>query len=143
MLDQFTISKIEDIQLFTVAHHQEHSNGDVDKWSWFDLVILETQESTKPKVKDGRSLVWFSHKATAGNREGNDEQPGRLFDSQDEILKLVEVRIQSRSYPASMLIDTLAPLARECYRRTNMRTVLGLGNSCSQRSACRSHLQQR
>ena len=33
-------------------------------WSWFDLVIFEDAHTDKPRLKDGKELVWQSH----GNR---------------------------------------------------------------------------
>ncbi|KAF5360636.1 hypothetical protein D9756_004637 [Leucocoprinus leucothites] len=91
VLDDFIVDKIEDIQLFTFAHHQERVDGGVeDKWSWFDLVILASPEATIPKSKDGRSLVWRSHNVAADLEETYMEQQGQLFTSKDEVLKLLE-----------------------------------------------------
>ncbi|KAF5360891.1 hypothetical protein D9756_004636 [Leucocoprinus leucothites] len=91
VLDDFIVNKIEGIQLFTVAHHQEHVDGDVeDKWSWFDLVILANPEATIPKFKDGRLLVWRSHNVTTGLKGARTEQHGKLFTSKHEVLKFLE-----------------------------------------------------
>jgi hypothetical protein len=94
VLDGFIVDKIEDVQLFTIAHHQERFCGDLkNRWSWFDLVILDSPEATVPRFKDGRSLVWRSHDVDTDLKDINTEQRGKLFNSHDEILKLLEVRL--------------------------------------------------
>lgn len=44
------------------------SKGNI--FSWFDLVILAKSTDTKPKTKNGVSLVWLSH--------ANSERPRNL-----------------------------------------------------------------
>ncbi|EAU86152.2 phospholipase [Coprinopsis cinerea okayama7 len=85
ILDENTIPKFQDIQLFTTARHQGVlPEGATGIWSWFDIVILDTPESTQPKVKDGRVLVWLSHEVPAGQL-GDVEQDGKLFGPDHEI----------------------------------------------------------
>lgn len=50
------------MQLFTKSYDQGHNavpeNG---IWTWFELVILENEESTQPRKQDGIELSWLSH----------------------------------------------------------------------------------
>ncbi|KXN83116.1 Calcium-independent phospholipase A2-gamma [Leucoagaricus sp. SymC.cos] len=91
VLDKFIADKIQDVQLFTVAHRQETVSDNVeDKWSWFDLAILDNPEATAPRMKNGRSLVWQSHNVSTNPDNTKLEQGGKLFTSQNDIIKLLE-----------------------------------------------------
>ncbi|KAJ2921098.1 hypothetical protein H1R20_g15995, partial [Candolleomyces eurysporus] len=90
VLEDFIISRIQDIQLFTFAHNQGEANPGTDGiWSWFDLVILETPESRTPRIKDGRALVWRSHNVPITSDE-DAEQTGKLFNLSHEIFSNLE-----------------------------------------------------
>lgn len=79
ILDEATISKIQDIQLFTVARHQGVPHEELSgNWSWFDLVILESPESKQPIVENERALVWRSHDVPIGH-DDDAEEIGQLF----------------------------------------------------------------
>ncbi|TFK24383.1 phospholipase [Coprinopsis marcescibilis] len=81
-LDAETISKLQDIQLFTVVRHvgqPQEGTGD-NIWSWFDLVILENPDSTTPVKNNEQALVWRSHNVPVGH-QGKEELFGRLFTS--------------------------------------------------------------
>ena len=80
------------MQLFTTAHHEGTPATDaVGVWCWFDIVILENADATEPLVKDGRALVWRSHDIPKTATKGADEQAGKLFGREDEILGLLNV----------------------------------------------------
>ncbi|KAJ3516977.1 hypothetical protein NLJ89_g797 [Agrocybe chaxingu] len=90
VLDAEVVPKIEDIQLFTYAHHEGTLPDDsTGIWCWFDLVILENPDATEPRVKDSRALVWRSHDIPKNATE-TDEQTGRLFGRDHEILGLIQ-----------------------------------------------------
>ncbi|KDR80872.1 hypothetical protein GALMADRAFT_135962 [Galerina marginata CBS 339.88] len=93
ILESDVIPKIEDIQLFTHAHHDGSPASDaIGIWCWFDLVLLQNPEATEPREKDGRALVWRSHDipktATADSEDL--EQAGNLFGRDHELLRLME-----------------------------------------------------
>jgi hypothetical protein len=82
--DADMINRLESIQLCTRARHQRGDGeascvkSEDESFSWFDIVILESRTDTKPKVVNGVSMVWLSHKntcnyfdkdATAGERK--------------------------------------------------------------------------
>ncbi|KIJ40903.1 hypothetical protein M422DRAFT_60526 [Sphaerobolus stellatus SS14] len=96
ILDEYTISHIQDIRLFTFAHRQAHASLDSKgTWSWFDLCILESSEATTPKMNQGvRSLVWLSHEispdATGPGYDINQE--GIHFTGQHELISLLKSR---------------------------------------------------
>jgi len=86
------IPKIEDMQLFTTAHHEgTPANDAVGVWCWFDIVILANADATEPLVKDGRALVWRSHDIPITATQVADEQAGKLFGRDHEILGLLNV----------------------------------------------------
>ncbi|KAF7976548.1 hypothetical protein HWV62_6199 [Athelia sp. TMB] len=99
VLTQDVIEHIEDVRLFTKAHDQ----GGVDfpelgSWSWFDVLILESCDSTTPKVKNGRSLVWASHRneTVTEDTDVDPEEsylpcPGAIFDKDHELLNSLDV----------------------------------------------------
>ncbi|PPR04505.1 hypothetical protein CVT24_013111 [Panaeolus cyanescens] len=90
VLDKNIIPRIEDIQLFTHAHHEILPAYDTKGiWCWFDLVVLENASSTVPRVKDGRALVWRSHNIPR-DATGEEEQIGSLLGRDDDLLGLVE-----------------------------------------------------
>ncbi|KAF8158515.1 acyl transferase/acyl hydrolase/lysophospholipase [Crassisporium funariophilum] len=90
VLDADVVNKIEDVQLFTYAHHEGTPAGDaVGIWCWFDLIILDSLESVEPKVKDGRALVWRSHDVPRDAGEDS-EQIGKILGGPD-LLGLLEV----------------------------------------------------
>lgn len=85
------IPKIEDVQLTTHAHHESSPTEDViGTWCWFDLVVLQNAEAIEPVVKDGRALVWRSHDIPRMATAHSDEQTGRLFSRDHEMLSLLE-----------------------------------------------------
>jgi hypothetical protein len=89
--DKDVLARVKDVQLFTIAHHQAHiDNPDEGLWSWFDVVILESEESTAPKVKNGRSCIWLSHEIPAVH-DGYTGQNGIMFDRQHDMLNMLEV----------------------------------------------------
>ena len=103
ILQDFVISRLEDIQLFTVAHNQGTlPAGGSGEWSWFDLCILETPESDTPVVKDGRSLVWRSHNVPLTADEDAEQSDGTLFSRHDpnhsEIFAHLKVRIAQNKH---------------------------------------------
>ncbi|KAG8999262.1 hypothetical protein FRB94_006350 [Tulasnella sp. JGI-2019a] len=63
ILDKGTIDGMEEIQLWTTARYDDggSSTNNVRFSGNFDLVILDSPESTTPKVKNGISMVWSSH----------------------------------------------------------------------------------
>jgi len=80
------------MQLFTTAHLEgTQANDAVGIWCWFDIVILENADATEPLVKDGRALVWRSHDIPKTATKGADEQAGKLFGREHEILGLLNV----------------------------------------------------
>ncbi|KAL4247804.1 hypothetical protein ABKN59_007113 [Abortiporus biennis] len=89
-LDAKILRRIESIQLFTNARNQGWaSNPEAGSWTWFDIVVFESEDSTTPKVKNGQSLEWISHytdigQSTAAYREG------KKFDRTHEMLTLLE-----------------------------------------------------
>jgi hypothetical protein len=64
-LTQDMINKLESLQLFTRSRFQRGDDEQVcamseeESYSWFDLVVLE---APTPKIVNGVSLVWLSHK---------------------------------------------------------------------------------
>jgi hypothetical protein len=80
------------MQLFTTAHHEgTPANDAVGIWCWFDIVILANADATEPLVKDGRALVWRSHDIPITATQPADEQAGKLFGRDHEILGLLNV----------------------------------------------------
>ena len=87
------LANIEALQLFTRAHNQLPINAmESNSGTWFDIVVLDPSDKTKPKVKNGRSLEWKSHTTVVGQVEDK-YQAGLKFDRTHELLGLLEVRI--------------------------------------------------
>ncbi|KAF9046654.1 acyl transferase/acyl hydrolase/lysophospholipase [Panaeolus papilionaceus] len=90
VLDKEIIPRIEDIQLFTHAHHENPPADDAKGiWCWFDLIVLENSSSTQPRVKDGRALVWRSHNIPRDATK-TIEQVGKLLGRDHDLLGLIE-----------------------------------------------------
>ena len=51
------------MQLFAESHDQRFCDDPVaGTWTWFELAIMENMHANKPRVKDGITLAWTSHK---------------------------------------------------------------------------------
>jgi hypothetical protein len=62
MLDPTTVQKIHSVQFVTECHDQGYCDTpDNGNWTWFELCIMENDEATKPRWKDGVELTWISH----------------------------------------------------------------------------------
>ena len=87
------------MRLSTTAHDQGGVDfPEVGSWSWFDVMILESRDSTTPKVKNGRSLVWESHRneVMAKKTDFDPEKSymprsGVRFDKNHELLNSLDV----------------------------------------------------
>ncbi|KAG6916206.1 hypothetical protein DXG01_007836 [Tephrocybe rancida] len=90
-LDEDILKKVVSIQLETKSRDQGWvEDPEAGSWSWFDIVVLESPESTKIKVKDGVALVWMSHTNHLGEKE-DAKQVGPVFGSQHDIFAALEV----------------------------------------------------
>jgi len=62
-LDPETIRRIRSVQLFAESHDQGYCEDRLaGTWTWFELAIMENMYVDKPRVKDGITLAWTSHK---------------------------------------------------------------------------------
>ena len=100
-------------------------------WCWFDLVILDNAEALAPRVQDGRALVWRSHDIPR-EAAGEDEQTGKLFGRDHEMLGLLKVlfaptqfRLISQLNPRSET-SLLCVLVPDSQVGNSMRTMLDL-----------------
>jgi hypothetical protein len=83
------------LQLQTDSSDQGHETGvEPGSWSWFELVIFEDAHTDKPRLKDGKELVWRSH----GNRTDPLDVKvsmarhfGVVFDRRHDLLDALEV----------------------------------------------------
>lgn len=90
-IDQHTVARIDELQLFTDSHDQGFVNfREAGSWSWFDIVILASPDATEPKIKNGRSLVWLSHSNELGEEDFT-EKKGDSFKRGHELFSLLEV----------------------------------------------------
>ncbi|KAF5379699.1 hypothetical protein D9615_005735 [Tricholomella constricta] len=100
-LDQDIVDKVVQIQLETKSRDQGWvSIPDAGSWSWFDIIVLESSESSEPKVKDNMALVWLSHENKLGSNE-YEEQVGALSGKHDifnglEVGNALAVRVCAR-----------------------------------------------
>ncbi|KAG6916204.1 hypothetical protein DXG01_007834 [Tephrocybe rancida] len=102
-LDEDILKKVVSIQLETTSRDQGWvSSPEAGSWSWFDIVVLESPESTKIKVKDGVALVWMSHTNHLGEKKDT-KQTGPALGSQHDIFAGLEVIIISVIYVACTL----------------------------------------
>ena len=109
------------LQLQTDSSDQGHETGvEPGSWSWFELVILEDAHTDKPRLKDGKELVWRSH--------GNRTDPlavktsitrnfGIVFDRRQDLLDDLEVILRF------MLADSI--LIRYIHKNNRSATSLG------------------
>ena len=89
--------RVTQLQLCTDSCDQGNADDKrAGSWTWFELVILADENSDEPKKsKEGKELVWRSHR----NRLANDKSPtrhfGAVFDRRSELLANFEVRCLS------------------------------------------------
>lgn len=65
-LQLFTESKAE---LLTDSKDKESAKSEVDRWTWFDLAVLDKGNLKAPKISHGNELMWMSHKNEHGKKE--------------------------------------------------------------------------
>lgn len=83
------------LQLQTDSSDQGHETAvEPGSWSWFELVIFEDAHTDKPRLKDGKELVWRSH----GNRTDPLDLKtsiarhfGIVFDRRQDLLDALEI----------------------------------------------------
>lgn len=113
-LDADLIARLHCLKLIAESCDQGFvSDEKGGNWTWFEIAILENNESKQPKLKDGIQLTWVSHE----NRFNTDQygwvmlqtsqyimRPNTLIRSQEEglefnenhdLFRLLEVRLQS------------------------------------------------
>ncbi|KAF7976534.1 hypothetical protein HWV62_6170 [Athelia sp. TMB] len=82
--------RVAQIQLWTNSQDQGYvDDRSAGTWSYFDVVILEDNNATEPRIKDGKELAWHSH----GNRLGFNEPStvfGVAFDRRRDLLDDLE-----------------------------------------------------
>lgn len=62
-LDPETIRRLRSVQLFAESCDQGFCDDpNAGTWTWFELAIMENEHATIPRVKDGVTLAWTSHK---------------------------------------------------------------------------------
>ncbi|KAG6834283.1 hypothetical protein H0H93_010702, partial [Arthromyces matolae] len=89
-LDQRVIDHIVSVRLETKSHDQGRLvNMDAGSWSWFDIVVLDSPQSKKIKIKDGLALVWFSHDNKLGGKD-DVAQTGPVLSGRHDILSSLE-----------------------------------------------------
>jgi hypothetical protein len=119
------ISCLEDVQLVTTGHDQGHRDTHAtESYSWFDLALFESVEAIKPRVVDGRPLIWRSHNNELRNKTAT-ERYGLVFDSDHEILSLLEVSdpLQWESQHA----DLISNIGRKCNWYFGLRPLRQVG----------------
>lgn len=93
------------LQLCTDSHDQGFvDDRSAGSWSWFEVVIFENAESTEPRVKDGRPLVWSSHANKVAGQEFS-RHFGVIFDRRGELLDDLEVQ---KTLPSLLILCTHA-----------------------------------
>ncbi|KAK0609590.1 acyl transferase/acyl hydrolase/lysophospholipase [Bombardia bombarda] len=89
-LDPETIKRIHSVQLFAESHAQGFvDNAAAGTWTWFELAIMENEEADKPRVKDGVTLAWTSHKNFLKQFEYG-WKSGVKFGEKHDIFRLLE-----------------------------------------------------
>jgi hypothetical protein len=134
------LARIEDVQLFTTAHHQ----GGIDHpeeglWSWFDVVVLNSPDSKSPKVKDGRELIWLSHEIPT-DHDGYTGQHGVMFDRKHDLLNSLEVRYHQ--YVVTFDFFKLSLAAWQCYWSSRVHAIHWMGKSCPRGASHCTHIEQ-
>ncbi|KAG6831520.1 hypothetical protein H0H92_009788 [Tricholoma furcatifolium] len=90
-LDKDILDKLLSIQLETTSRDQGHVDfAEAGSWSWFEMTVFESPQSSEIKVKDGLALLWFSHENKLGSNEES-KQTGPLFGAQHDLLTSLEV----------------------------------------------------
>lgn len=57
-----SIEKLHSLQLITECHDQGYcSEPENGNWTWFELAIMENENATSPRIKNGIELIWISH----------------------------------------------------------------------------------
>ncbi|QRV93310.1 patatin-like phospholipase protein [Ceratobasidium sp. AG-Ba] len=85
-LDQSTIDKLHEIQLFTKSKDQGWAdNVNAGSYSWFEIVILESPEATVPRKFNEYELAWRSHENPIGI-DKEDIHEGITFDRNHDLL---------------------------------------------------------
>ncbi|KAG8742964.1 hypothetical protein FRC10_000586 [Ceratobasidium sp. 414] len=85
-LDKNTIDRLSEIQLFTESRDQGWADDDSWSYSWFELVVLRSQDDTTPLLHNNYELAWRSH----GNEirsSTNKLLEGRTFNRDDDLLR--------------------------------------------------------
>ena len=97
-IDRLFCYRVGQLQLQTDSSDQGNVTGlKPGSWSWFELVIFEDAHTDKPRLKDGKELVWQSH--------GNRTDPlnakasvakhfGIVFDRRQHLLDALEVNLR-------------------------------------------------
>ena len=69
----------------TRARHQlDYKSSDAEgRFSWFDIVILESPDATTPKIQNGVTLAWFSH-SNGYSDISRDPRAGQMFDQGED-----------------------------------------------------------
>ncbi|KAG9079746.1 hypothetical protein FRC06_007519, partial [Ceratobasidium sp. 370] len=84
-LDKNTIDRLSEIQLFTESRDQGWADDHSWSYSWFELVVLGSQDDTVPLKQDSYELAWRSHGNEVGSRT-NKLLQGRTFNRNDSLL---------------------------------------------------------
>lgn len=100
-LEKSFLERVSRIQLQTTAHDQGYASfPDQGSWSWFDVAILESPESTAPLVRDGLTCLWRSHCNVIGFGQDT-TTAGEIFDMEDDLFKVLQVSITTFEDDAS------------------------------------------
>ncbi|KAF8595461.1 FabD/lysophospholipase-like protein [Ceratobasidium sp. AG-I] len=101
-LDQSTISRLAQIQLFTESRDQCFvTDKESASYSWFDVVVLSAPGDQTPRIKDGLELAWRSH-TNVVDSQGLKILDGSIFDIKHTIFRAIApgnciaVRLSSR-----------------------------------------------
>ncbi len=90
-LEKSFLERVSRIQLQTTARDQGYASfPDQGSWSWFDVAILESPESTTPLVRDGLTCLWRSHCNVFGFGQDT-TTAGEIFDKEDDLFKVLQV----------------------------------------------------
>ncbi|KAF7433810.1 hypothetical protein PC9H_005776 [Pleurotus ostreatus] len=89
-LENSFLERVSCIRLQTTARDQGYvSFPDEGSWSWFDIAILASPESTTPLVRGGLTCLWRSHCNVIGY--GKDTTTvGEVFDKEDDLFKVLQ-----------------------------------------------------
>lgn len=105
VLTERVAPQIQELQLFTTAKNQGYGDEKQGMWTWFDVVVLESPKSNKPKtLPDGRALVWRSHDIHIRDSLKQEVVGPRFNKSLDPLLRRDDISFTSR-------LETSSPFA--------------------------------